>query len=338
MSISTQTSDELAQSIRNQFPLIFGDRDLVSSADFYEAYNAVAEYTVKSSEPALKSESHKQQWSLAGASIGLIALILFKVGELKIGDVKVAVDSKVLVWYAVFLSILLATFLLRASLDLKRAALARNKDSNKLDLLKDLVQTAFVKRNLQQFFWLELFHQIGLRYETYSKAQVTDPNDAPHERIDMRILKMDIAGLKKLEEFSAEIVSHEEFVEDMVRQLDSDAQRFLNRVLEYDNPVMSKSTLQESGSWGRFSSVTQYFDTYLKAWLDARDALSSVSLDVSLDKRAMRETVMLDAQLALLRKARNITRLYTFTEIALPTLLALSALGYVVFTLHASGA
>lgn len=316
----------LLGAIRAQFPLIFGDKEMVPASQFYEAYNAVAEHSIRSSEPALKSETHKHQWTLAATSIGLIALILFKVGDIKIGNTTVTVNRNVLIWYGVFLLAMLLSFLLRAMLDLRRAALARNKDSEKLSVLTDLVQMAWARRNIQQYFWMELFYQIGLRYAAYYKARSNTDDEPSLGQIDMRV-KLDIESLRKLEDFREEICAHEEFVNKLVANLDSDLQRFEDKVLEHDHPIISPQSRGHK-DWERFSAVTALYDRHLKAWFEARNSLSSATLDAATDKRAMLETKMLDAQLALLQQARTIRRLYAFSEIAVPTILAVGALTY----------
>lgn len=327
------TSDELVDSIRNQFPLVFGDEDLVSTKDFYAAYNAVADYTVRMSAPALGSETHKQQWSLAGASIFLIAMVLFKVGELKIGEAKVVIDGKVLIGYGVFLGIFLISFILRAGLDLKRASLARNKDSQCLSQLTNDVQAAFVRKNIQLFFWLEIMDEVRVRYQAYDEALSIQPGirSAPIGR--MRLLDIDISSLKKLDEFADDIASHEEFIKSKIREIEADKNRFLDKVSEYDAPVFSVKH-PDAGEYGRFSAVEGFFNAYLKPWFDAIHSLSDIMDGAVRGGHAKRESSMLDAQFALISKAKNISRLYTFAEVVLPTLLAVSALVYVCWTLH----
>lgn len=134
---------ELTKALRAEFPLVFGAKDLVSAPDFYQAYNAVAEHSIRATDPPLKSETHKHQWTLMGVAIGLIALVLFKVRKIKVAEAVIDVDPQVLIWYAVFVSALLFTYLLRAAADFKRAGLARKKDAEKLSTLGGLVEMAF---------------------------------------------------------------------------------------------------------------------------------------------------------------------------------------------------
>lgn len=86
---------EIIKSVKAEFPLVFGAKDLVSSDDFYQAYNAVAEHSIRATDPPLKSVTHKHQWTLMGAAIGLIALVLFKVGKIKVADAVINVDRQV---------------------------------------------------------------------------------------------------------------------------------------------------------------------------------------------------------------------------------------------------
>lgn len=326
------TQGDLEQAVRRQFPLLFDDQAAVSTADFQHAYNAVAEYAVAAARPALQPETHKQQWLLASASIGLIALIFFKVGELKVADVQVAVDGKVLIWYAVFLALLLASFLLRAWLDIRRAGLAREVDADRLYRLQNLVEAATTRRNLQLYHWLELCHQIELRYAAYDRAQSTAPSSAPFEPSDLRVLQLDTAALKQREAFRAEVESHERFVDGLVRQLEADSQRFQDKVAEHDHPLRPRT-----GTSRRFSAVSDHFDRYLGPWFAMRNATTDLLARQALDRRERPEMAMLSGQLALLKKTRAISRLYLFTEIALPSLLALSALAYAMSTLCGGG-
>lgn len=331
-----QDNVKLAESIRAQFPLVFGDKGLISAAEFYDVYNAVADYSIKNAEPSLKPETLKHQWTLAGTSIGLVALILFKVGKVKVGEATVTVDSNVLIWFGIFLATLLVVFLLRAFLDVKRAGLARKKDSEKLYSLSNLVQMAWLKYDVQHYFWQELFHQIGQRYEPYRRARSSKADDAPFEHIDIRSIRLDLDAFRKHKEFAEEIKLHEAFIRTLIQELDSDVERFESGVLEYDNSV--RITPSEAGefNWDRFSAITQLFDSHLKSWFEARRGLSGITLNVALEKRFMRERKMFDAQLALLKTAQGIRRMYTFTEIVLPTSLAIVALAYVWLTFYPS--
>lgn len=332
-----QSESDLEASIKAQFPLMFGTKEMVSTADFYQAYNAIAEHSIKAADPALKSETHKHQWTLAGASIGLIALILFKVGKIKIAEALVVIDQQVLIWYAVFVAALLLTFMLRAALDLKRASLARKKDSEKLLTLSELVEMAWARKNIQQYYWLELFHQIGERYAAYHDAAASTSNAEPFEQPDTRVLKLDIASLRKLEEFGSQIELHESFVASLLKDLDRDVERFKDEVMEYDSPPRQNATLAGGSRWARYKKVQELFDQNLKRWFDARNSMADAALDAAIDKRSKRESQMLDAQLQLLRQAQSIRRLYAFLEIALPAALALTSVVYAIRTVLPEG-
>jgi hypothetical protein len=321
----------LEELIRGQFPLVFGDAELVPTEKFLLAYKDVADYVAKSAEPPFKSETHKQQATLAVAAIGLIAIILFKVGEVKIGDAKVFVDETVLVWYGVVLAVMLVVFWLRAFLDFARAKLGMERDSDKLNVLSDAVQLSFVRKNIQYYYWLKLFDGIGAHYDAYQQAQAQSGTAAPSSHIPMQVVELDLPALKKIDELKEEIASHDEFVNSMLREIAVDVERFGNRVLEVDDADAGKAG-KGAQSWSRYATLDGLFNKLLAPWFDARNALSSVSLSAALDKATMRESKMLDAQIALLKKALRIRRLYAFTELVLPTILAIGAIAYVCYT------
>jgi len=326
-----QATENLETSIKAQFPLVFGAKDMVSTTEFYQAYNAVADYSTKAADPALKAETHKHQWALAAASTGLIALILFDVGKIRIAGAVVDVDQQVLVWYAALITVMLITFLLRATLDFTRASLARQKDSEKLFALKDLVEAAWAKRNIQNFYWVELFYQIGERYAIYHKATSTEANTEPFKQFDGRLLTLDIESLRKSEDFATQISTHETFISVLLKDLDSDASRFQDRILEYDDEAKKDSNFTERSNWARYSEVKRLYDCYLKPWIDARNNLVNVALTV-VDEPSTRESVMIDAQLQLLRQAKRIRQAYAFSEISLPTILAIASIVFVLRT------
>jgi hypothetical protein len=332
-----QDAKSLEQSVRRQFSLLFGGDDLVPSAQFFETYNAVADYSMRTAEPAFKAETHKLQWTLLTSSLGLLALILFKVGSIKIGDVSVTVNHDVLTWYGGFLVALMLSFLLRARLDFSRAELARRKDADKISQLGRLVDAAFLKRRIQHYFWIELFNQIGERYDSYGRIS-GGQLAAELTHTDIPNYDLDLEKLKDFEEYSTQIESHGAFVKAFIVDLDADLGRFENRLGELDERTRRARRSGDADSLdvhalGHFSASRALFDKYLKPWFDAKSTLSSELLDVVVDKRATREFHMQEAQLSLLEKARKIRALYAFTEIALPVGLALAALAYDAHTL-----
>lgn len=319
---------ELTKALKAEFPLLFDAKELVSAPDFYQAYNEVAEHSIRATDPPLKPETHKHQWTLMGFAIGLIALVLFKVGEIKVAEALIDVDCHVLMWYSVFVSALLLTYLLRVAADFKRAKLARQKDSEKLTALSDLVEMALAVRSIQQYYWLELFHQIGERYAVYLHARSFAGNAASAQNIDIRVFNLDIEALKKASEFRSQIEGHEIFIKSLIAALDKDVERFKDKVEIFNRKAQAAEA--EVSDWGRYSHIRDLFERYLKPWFDLRNSLTDVQLDVVFNKRAMRESLMLDAQLAVLKQARNIRRMYAISEVVLPCTLALASIIYAV--------
>lgn len=127
-------------------------------------------------------------------------------------------------------------------------------------------------------------------------------------------------------EFRSQIEGHETFVKLLIGDLDKDVERFKDKVEAFDRAVQTAET--EVSDCGRFSQVSELFDRYLKPWFDLRNSLTDVAFDAVLDKRAMRESRMLDAQLKVLKQAQNIRRMYAFSEIVLPCILALVSIIY----------
>lgn len=316
----------LEQSVRQQFPLLFGDQAVVSTEEFRACHNAVARWAVAAAQPALHAETYKQQWLLASASIGLFALVFFKVGEVRIGDVQVAVDAAVLIWYGVFLALLLASFLLRARLDWRRAMLARKVDADWLYRLQELVREADTRRTQQLHQWLELSHQIGMRYAAYDEA-LQRPSEPG---VDLRVVTMDIAAMRHDPRWREELAAHERFIAALLRRLDSDVERFKRRVAAHD-----EATRRHGGTTQRrFEQVSTLFEQQLGPWFAMNKAISDLLARHATERRDPPELAMLQSQEALLKKTRSIGRQYLLTEIVLPALLALSALGYALWTLY----
>lgn len=321
----------IEESVREQFPLLLGKKEMVTKTEFQEAFNAVAEQGMKWAEPALQSETHKHQWTLVGASVALFVIVLFNVGKIKVGEATIDVDRQVLLWYSAFLMALLLTYLIRAGLDLKRAALAREKDAEKLSVLSDMIEVAWLRRNIEHYFWLELFHQIGARYGVYHRAR--SPRDSePFEHIDMRILKLDLAALQKDDVLAPEIAAHEDFVSRLIQAMDVDVERFSDKLLEYEDTISTSAHSKLHSDHDRFTKVGELFERYLQPWFDARTKLTDEQAEKILEKGATREERMLEAQLSLLTRAKRIQGAYAMTEIALPSLLAAGAVVYAVST------
>lgn len=306
---------------------------MVTTSEFQLAYNAIAEQSIKWAEPALKSETHKHQWTLVGSSVALFAVVLLNVGKIKVGDATILVDQQVVFWYSIFIFALLLTYIIRASLDLKRASLTREKDSEKLKGLNDLVTAALARQNIEHYFWLELFHQIGERYRVYDDTFGASTALGVLPQIDMRTLKLDIEALRKIDHYSKQITAHEAFILKAIKSLDADVERFKDKLLEFDYRQAKEVHPYNDPQHERWEKAHELFKRYLKPWFDARDNLTFEQLNVAEKVGETREQKMLDAQLNLLTRTKRIQRAYAVTEIALPSVLAGGAAIYALTTI-----
>ncbi|URI11985.1 hypothetical protein MW290_32170 (plasmid) [Aquincola tertiaricarbonis] len=322
-------TEEVESIVRLQFPLLFGEKELVTNTEFELAFNAIAEQGIKWAEPALKPETHKHQWTLVGTSIALYALVLFNVRKVQIGTASISVDRQVIIWYSVFAFALLLTFLLRASLDLKRAALAREKDSEKLEGLNNLVQAAWIRRNIEYHFFLELNSKIQGIYGVYDEARGLAIESKDY---NINALNLDIEGLKKIPDYSKEIAAHEEFLAKMIKKVEKDCERFKNQLLEYESKISTRANATSNPEYDRWTKGRELFDSHLKPWFDAQNRLLNEHIAVLEGASMTREGIMLDAQKSVLTRARRIQHAYAFTEIALPSVLACGSVIYATST------
>jgi hypothetical protein len=336
---------QLCSRVREQFPLAFGQREGVSLGEFHEAYNALAEKAIEAAAPSLLAETHKVQWALVAASLGLISLVLFKIGKIKIGDSVVDVDRQVFVWYAVFVIALLIAFAFRARLDLQRASLAQAKNQERNNRIRTLVVGVWNTRTLEQNGLFELFDQIGRRYTQYKRIHSKkSAEDFPEEAASPSLpLNMDAA--RKDPEIAAQISAQEEFIANLLDELDRDLQSFKAAVEALDAvPDKERDPLDEvidpqalGRALARGRKLDELYDKLLEPWFSARSKLSSEFLGAAMDKRTERERLMLESQLNLMRKTLHIRRLYVWCEISPPVALALIVVFYVLANLPAQG-
>jgi hypothetical protein len=331
--------------VKEQFPLAFGQREGVALSDFHEAYNAVAEKAIETAAPSFLAETHKVQWTLVTASLGLISLALFKIGKVKIGDSTVDVDRQVFVWYAAFVIALLVAFAFRAWLDLHRASLAREKDDERNDRIRALVVRVWNIRSLEQNGWFELFHQIGLRYTQFQRIRSKKSADELPEESAAALLPLDMEAARKDPELAAQLSAQAEFVANFLDELDGDLRTFRVAVEAHDaahdkepdqvDPVFDPGAL--GPRLARSRKVEELYEKHLEPWFDARSKLSSAFVHTAIDKRTERERLMLEAQRNLQRKTRRIRRLYAWCEISPPVALALIVVLYVLANLPPQG-
>jgi hypothetical protein len=100
---TVNTKAEIEQSIRNQLPIIFGEKDSVDRDAFLQKYNALVDYAAAVSAPFLGSETIRYQSMLLYVSLLFLAVRLFRIGQIKIGESPVPVDRNLLVIYALLI-------------------------------------------------------------------------------------------------------------------------------------------------------------------------------------------------------------------------------------------
>ncbi len=324
---------EIQTVIKTQFPIVFGNQPAVPHDVFMKGYNLLVDYGMKAAEPQLNQETSKYQWTLLSTSLILLVIVLFNVGNIKIDEVTITVNRTTLLWYLSFVIAVLLIFLARAALDLKRASLARRKDSNVASELQALVNVGWSKRMLEVYFWQELFHQIGEKYVIYEKAR--SHNGEPiFKNIDIRAVKIDLDKMRNIEDFRELVEGHEGFLKSILERLDKDVSCFVDGVEEYDH-LHSPSQLDQGDiKLRRPLAISELFDAHLRPWFDARNNMASEHLESQLEgKKQLQEQLMLEAQLDVLRETVQIRRLYVFIELGLPTAFACSVLIYVWYSM-----
>ncbi len=320
MAINNKT--RLENSIREQFPSIFLDKNLVSEDDFYRIYNEVAEYLVRITDSPLKPETYKYQTVLLSASLSIITFVLFNIDQIKIGDINVHVNDVFLFWYVVFIFVMSIIYILRVNLDYKIQSLARKMNHDRLYKFSDIVQKNINILKIQQHFWLKLSVEINNRLLAEKKDQQYDAQS--HVIVEDN----EIGELRgKSQDFKKQIKSHESFLELTINSLNKDIKKFRVKLEK------SKSKLEhfDEYDWDMkiHSKRSKLFDAYLRYWKDITYTFNFLSGNkVTNSERFNRLNEMYAEQKEILDDTITIDKKYFWINVTLPVFFAWVAIAY----------
>lgn len=325
------TKDQIERSIRANCPIIFGDSYAVDIETFKPKYDALEDYASKVSAPFLGAETVRYQSLLLYFSLLVLAVTLFQIGSVKIGDSLVSVDRRLLVIYAMLIGAIIVIFLTKVYLDIQRQHDLRKKYDLLRVELQALAEAGLLKKHIHHYFWLEIFDAIGRTYKAYddaASAAIGTPPEFKHN--PMQVLNFDRAGYTKSPQMKEEIESLDSYLAAVTAELSHDEDRFreeAERILSStrsqpeDDPILSKSHKVHEAirvAWGQT----------LKNWFDARNHLADQLLDHVLYKKPP-EIIQLEDTLGILRRTWKIRRIYVWVEIAVPVVFAIFAIVFV---------
>lgn len=313
---------EIEQSIREEFPILFLGADTLDPEQYLEKRNQLIDYGVAVSQPFLSAETIRYQSILLYASLIFLSVSLLRIGKLKIGEELVAVDNRLLLFYEIFVGLVALIFVMKAYIDFGRARLGRAKNDFVWSQFTEFLAISRFRKQLQHYFWCETFDRIGASYKAYSDAQakvLNKPAGLDLSSVKMQFLKID--ELRKLSELKPAIVAHEKFLATLTAQLSKDESRFNDRV---DRVFQLAARSEPDDFLDCYTPVHAAYEETLDPWLEARNNLSSEHLDSGLKDSA--DLARLDHQRVLVQRIVRLRRLYAAIEIGAPILFALGVI------------
>jgi hypothetical protein len=324
------TREEIEQSIRDNLPIIFGDRDAVDLATYRQKRDDLFSYGTAVSAPFLGTETIRYQSILLYSSLLYLSVNLFQLGQIKIFDTSVSVDSRLFTSYFLFIVAIIGMFLAKASLDFRRAELPKKQYEASPSEMTELLRIGLLRKHIQEYFWLEIYDAIGRSFGTYynaARAALDQPEDFKHTAI--QALSIDRKEASKRLETRAELKAQE-----------SNLVVLLARLSEDENQFRAKAEIILTGAPERLKDprlvfptspaeeVMAVYEQTLRKWLEARNHLNDEHFDIVMNdwsKTLFQTEELID----ILARMTNIRRYYALFEILLPVLFAIFAILYV---------
>lgn len=329
------TQAEIEQSVRSNLPIIFGQTDSVDRETFQQKYNALVDYATAVSAPILGPETIRYQSMLLYISLLFLSLRMFRIPQVKIGDQPVSVDSRLLVIYAIFIGAIIVVFLTKAYVDYQRAHFVRTRNDQAVLELQVLLNVGLARRNIQNYFWFEIFDAIGRSYRAYSDATAAVLNKPPDsgQSISNQAFSLDRNALSKIPDTQAEIAKLDAYLSLLVLDLSADENRFQQEAVAIRSGARLESEDDLVLAHPRpYEKIRAAFDRSLRKWLDARSHLVDEHLHIQIEYLGKSpEVQQLQAMHPVLKRIGKIRRLYAALEIAMPVAFAVLAILYVQF-------
>jgi hypothetical protein len=189
-------------------------------------------------------------------------------------------------------------------------------------------------RIIQLYFWLEISDAIGRLYKTYDEAyEASRMQRSEFEPTSMQVVTLDRTALNKIAETKAEIARLETYLASVAAELDEDKEQFLRESVDIlaaapeaqnDPYMVLRDTCTEE--------IRAASEQYLDKWFKTRTTLSGKQADFAVENSKHDAMVaQADALAAVLKRIRNIQRIYFGIEIAAPVVFAIFCIFYVRF-------
>ena len=249
-----------------------------------------------------------------------------------------SIDKNLLVLYAIFIAAVSLIFLLKASVDYRRAIFTLSRNSEAIRDIPSLLQVAYLKEQIQWYFFEQISNAIGLAYKPYFEATAKSLNSASDFKlIDRRIHKIDLDGLRKIPDLLADIEDQEKYVAEISAKLATDVTEFKQRAesIVTARQVQSDSPYYQLRINDSYNKITEAFDQCLSSWVRALDQLEKEVISWAINSRGTRPV---DAVANVVNQIRTIRRLHAMLEICFPVVFALATILYVFFhSFHLAG-
>jgi len=318
--------------IRKPLPLLFGGPTAADSTDFIAKFNGLVAYARAISEPVLTSDSIRYQSLLLKLALVLASISLLRLNSVKIFDSIVTVDPLLLVIYAGFVVIVGTVFIVKASIDYQRVTFTRELNAEASVDVRRLVEVWLLRKQVQLYFWLEIFDLIGLKYKLYADALGAARNRASDfTPIPVQAMTLNLAELRAVPELADDISELQQFLSTLNFELNGDADRFERDVKRLNANIRDEQD-DQSSEWPEmrlYSGVEEVFGRTLKIWFDARNELGDEVLETAIENRV--EINRLEAVKTILDRVRNIQKLYIGLEVIAPVCMALFSVAYVIW-------
>jgi len=273
------TQSHIEHLVRSKLPIAFGKSEFFDPDSFENNLDPLVDYATKVSEPFLRPETIRYQSILLYVSFIFVSINLFSISKVKIGDSFVYADWKLLLFYKFFIATITILFILKSSVDYERAKFTRRKNIQAFPNAVELINDSLIKRDIQNYFWLEIYDAIGHAYEPYSNAiaeSINKPLDFNYIRTNSYLL--DIDTLRNIPEFALDIEANEKLVAELVTELEKDVGRFkerTKRILSERQAALNNHLMSPYDS--SLNEIYNAFNQCLKSWFDARSNLEHES-------------------------------------------------------------
>jgi hypothetical protein len=283
------------------------------------------------SAPLLTAETVRYQTILLNVTLVVATVSLLRLGKINVGGNFISVTHRALLLYSLFILMLAIFFLMKAYLDFSRSQFTRERNAHAIIELNQYLMVSRLKSQVQEYFWLIMFDDIGSTYKRYDDALARALNqEASFEHIMMKdTMKLDLEQLRKIPELADEIARMEENIRLTRAELAEDYARFEVRT---EAALSRTSERLSTSSFNASSIIRKTFEDTLEPWFDARNTLVDEKLNLHLDASdGPIHLKRLEAHLQILLRVQRIRRVYFFIEV-------LGPVAFSIFTLIWLGA